>query len=77
MVVDKGFSLPDMAWQFHGLRSSNLTFMTSPFSGFDTIDDQSVVVVDQDKAKALYSAVAHDQVASYLTQASATPSPGG
>jgi LCP family protein required for cell wall assembly len=77
MVVDKGLSLPDMAWQFHGLRSSNLTFMTSPFSGFDTIDDQSVVVVDQDKAKALYSAVAHDQVASYLTQASATPSPGG
>jgi LCP family protein required for cell wall assembly len=77
MVVDKGLSLPDMAWQFHGLRSSNLTFMTSPFSGFDTIDDQSVVVVDQDKAKALYSAVAHDQVATYLTQASATPSPGG
>jgi len=77
MVVDKDLSLPDMAWQFHGLRSSDLTFLTSPFSGFDTIDGQSVVVVDQTKAKALYSAVANDQVASYLAQASATPSPGG
>jgi len=77
MVVDKDLSLPDMAWQFHGLRSSDLTFLTSPFSGFDTIDGQSVVVVDQNKAKALYSAVANDQVASYLAQASATPKPGG
>src|SRR5262249_49507467 len=66
MVVDKSLSLADMAWQFHGLRSSDLTFLTSPFSGFDTIDDESVVIVDQDKANALYRAVAHDQVASYL-----------
>jgi LCP family protein required for cell wall assembly len=77
VVVDKGMSLPDMALQFHGLHSSDVTFLTSPFSGFDTIDDQSVVVVDKDKAAALYSAVAHDQVASYLTKASASPSPGG
>jgi LCP family protein required for cell wall assembly len=77
MVVDKGLSLPDMAWQFHSLRSSDLTFLTSPFSGFDDIDGQSVVVADKEKAAALYSAVAHDQVASYLTKASASPSPGG
>ena len=62
VTVDKDLSLPDMALQFHGLRSKDLTFMTSPFSGFDTIDGQSVVVADKDKAAALYSAVANDQV---------------
>ena len=77
VTVDKNFSLPDMALQFHSLRSKDLTFMTSPFSGFDTIDGQSVVVADKDQAAALYSAVAHDQVASYLAKASASPSPGG
>jgi hypothetical protein len=66
-----------MAVQFRGLRSSDLTFMTSPFSGFDTIDGQSVVVVDKDKAAALYTAVANDQMSGYLGNASASPTPGG
>jgi LCP family protein required for cell wall assembly len=77
IVVDKDLSLPDMALQFHGLHSSDMTFLTSPYSGFDDIDGQSVVVADKERAAALYSAVAHDQVASYLTKASASPSPGG
>jgi LCP family protein required for cell wall assembly len=77
VIVDKDLSLPSMALQFRGLRSSDLTFLTSPFSGFDTIDGESVVVADKDKAAALYGAVANDQVGSYLANASASPRPGG
>jgi LCP family protein required for cell wall assembly len=77
VTVDKDLSLPSLALQFRGLRSSDLTFLTSPFSGFDTIDGQSVVVADKDKATALYTAVANDQVAAYLGNASASPTPGG
>ncbi|GIH13115.1 hypothetical protein Raf01_12870 [Rugosimonospora africana] len=76
MTVDKDFSLADMAWQFHGLRSSDLTFMTSPYSGFGTRDGQSVVLADHDKASALYDAVAKDTVASYLASTSSSPTPG-
>jgi hypothetical protein len=77
MIVDKDLSLPSMALQFRGLRGSDLTFMTSPFSGFDTIDGQSVVVADKAKAAALYTAVANDQMAAYLGRGSASPTPGG
>lgn len=76
VVVDKDLSLTSLAVQFRNIRSDDLTFLTSPFSGFDTIDGQSVVVVDQDRAAALYDAVAKDQIARYLAAASATPGPG-
>ncbi len=75
MTVDKGFSVKDMALEFHGLRSSDLTFMTSPFSGFGQEGDQSVVLSDRTKALALYDAVAHDTVAQYLKPSTA-PSNG-
>jgi LCP family protein required for cell wall assembly len=78
LTVDKDFSLTDMAWEFHGLRSSDLTFLTSPFSGFGDRGGQSVVLADHDKAVALYDAVAKDRVAEYLAaQGSPSPSPGG
>ena len=79
MTVDKDFSLSDMALEFRDLRGKDLTFMTSPFSGFDTIDGQSVVLSDKPKAAALYEAVVGDKVAQYLAGASpsASPSAGG
>jgi LCP family protein required for cell wall assembly len=76
MTVDKDFSLKDMALEFHNLRGNDLTFMTSPFSGFGQVGDQSVVLSDKPKAAALYDAVVHDKVAQYLASASAAPSPG-
>jgi LCP family protein required for cell wall assembly len=76
MTVDKAFSLTDMALQFHGLRSSDLAFMTSPYSGFGERDGQSVVLADHDKASALYDAMAKDTMADYLGAASASPTPG-
>jgi LCP family protein required for cell wall assembly len=63
VTVDRDFPLVGLAWDFHSLGSKNLTFMTSPYSGFDTIDGQSVVIADKTKALALYDAVAHDRLA--------------
>jgi LCP family protein required for cell wall assembly len=74
VTVDKDFSLTDMALEFHNLRGNDLTFMTSPFSGFDTVDGQSVVLSDRPKAAALYEAVVKDTVAQYLAAASPSPS---
>ncbi len=74
MTVDKDFSLTDMALEFHNLRGNDLTFLTSPFSGFDEIDGQSVVLSDRPRAAALYEAVVTDKVAQYLASTSPSPS---
>lgn len=68
MTVDQDFSLFDMAWQFKGLRSSDMVFITSPHLGSDTINGESVVVSDRQKALGLFDAVAKDTVAAWLTQ---------
>jgi LCP family protein required for cell wall assembly len=78
ITVDKDMSVIDLALQFRGLRSSDLTFMTSPYSGTQTINGESVVVSNKTKATALYQAVAEDTVAAWLTaNATASPSTGG
>jgi LCP family protein required for cell wall assembly len=79
MTVDKDFSLADMALEFRSLRGKDLTFMTNPFTGFDEIDGQSVVIPDKNKGAALYDAVVRDRVAQYLAAASpaASPTAGG
>jgi LCP family protein required for cell wall assembly len=66
VVVDKGFDLGSMALQFRNLRSSDMTFLTSPTSGTGTEGGQSVVLADKAKAAELYKAVAGDTVARYL-----------
>ena len=68
MTVDQDFSLFDMAWQFKGLRSSDMVFVTSPHLGSDTINGESVVVSDREKALGLFDAVAKDTVAAWLAQ---------
>jgi LCP family protein required for cell wall assembly len=75
VTVDKDFSLVDMALQFRNLRGDNLKFLTSPNQGSDTIDGQSVVVSDREKASALYKAMVDDQMASWV-QANAPSSTG-
>ncbi|BEL10717.1 LCP family protein [Actinoplanes sichuanensis] len=66
VTVDETFSLTDMAVQFRNLRGENLTFITSPNKGSETIDGQSVVVADREKALALYKAVAEDKMTEWL-----------
>ncbi len=68
MVVDKDFSLVDSAIAFRNLRSSDITFMTSPNLGSDTRNGESVVVSDKATAASLYDAVRQDRVADWLKQ---------
>ena len=74
VTVDNSFSLPDMALQFRSLRSDNLTFITSPNLGGQTIGGQSVVVSDKPKALALYKAVAADKMDEWLASNQPKPS---
>ncbi|WP_326550790.1 LCP family protein [Micromonospora sp. NBC_01813] len=75
VTVDEGFSLIDMALEFRKLRGENLQFLTSPHNGSDTINGESVVVSDREKALTMYQAMANDQMTAWV-QANVTPSPG-
>ncbi|MGS2617277.1 LCP family protein [Micromonospora sp. LZ34] len=66
VTVDQGFSLMDMAVQFRNLRGQNLTFVTSPHVGSQTINGESVVVSDREKALAMYRAMAGDTMADWV-----------
>jgi LCP family protein required for cell wall assembly len=74
VTVDNSFSLTDMAVQFRHLRSSNLTFITSPNLGGQTIGGQSVVVADKPKALALYQAITADKMAEWMAAHLTKPS---
>jgi LCP family protein required for cell wall assembly len=74
VTVDQGFSLTDMAVQFRNLRGENLTFLTSPTRGTETIAGQSVVVSDRERALALYEAVAADKMSEWMAANQAKPS---
>ncbi|MET8305743.1 LCP family protein [Micromonospora sp. NPDC005173] len=65
-TVDEGFSVTDMALQFRNLRGQNLTFVTSPNSGSETINGESVVVSDREKALAMYRAMSSDTMADWV-----------
>nr|WP_296066878.1 LCP family protein [uncultured Actinoplanes sp.] len=66
VTVDEKFSLTDTALEFKSIRGDNLTFITSPNKGSDTIAGQSVVVSDKEKAIALYRAVADDKMGDWM-----------
>ncbi|GIF11442.1 LCP family protein [Actinoplanes teichomyceticus] len=66
VTVDQDFSLKDMVLQFRSLRGDNLTFLTSPNKGSETISGQSVVVSDREKALALYQAMAADRMDEWM-----------
>ena len=61
--VDDDLNLISMASQLRHLRSGNLHFYTSPSKGTGRIGDQSVVLPDKTKAKALFDAVRKDDTA--------------
>jgi LCP family protein required for cell wall assembly len=74
VTVDNDFSLTDMAVQFRNLRGNNLTFITSPNKGSETIAGQSVVVADRDKALALYQAISADKMTEWMSANGPKPS---
>ncbi|GAA2636180.1 hypothetical protein Adu01nite_67640 [Paractinoplanes durhamensis] len=67
VTVDNDFSLTDAAVEFRDIRGDNLTFITSPNKGSETISGQSVVVSDREKALALYQAVAGDKMTEWMS----------
>jgi LCP family protein required for cell wall assembly len=66
VTADQDFSLVDMALQFRSLRGDNLTFITSPNLGSQTVNGESVVVSDREKAIALYEAVVADKMTEWM-----------
>ncbi|MFI7574372.1 LCP family protein [Micromonospora sp. NPDC049497] len=77
VTVDEGFSLVDMALQFRNLRGENLTFVTSPHNGSQTINGESVVVSDREKALGMYKAMAADTMTDWVKANQKTDSAGG
>lgn len=74
VTVDNDFSLTDMAVQFRNLRSSDITFLTSPNLGSATIGGQSVVTQDHPKEEALYKAISADKMSEWMAANKVTPS---
>jgi LCP family protein required for cell wall assembly len=66
VTVDESFSLVDMGLKFRKLRGDELQFLTNPNIGSDTIDGESVVVSDREKALAMYQAMAGDRMAEWI-----------
>ena len=77
MTVDQDFSLIDLGWQFHSLRSSDLTFLVSPNLGSGTVGDQSVVLSDKKNALPFYSAMTNDTLGQWVAQHGSGEGPGG
>ncbi len=67
VTVDNGFDLGTTAFALRGLRSSAMTFLTSPNKGVETIDGESVVLPDPQGAAELYSSFSSDTVERYLS----------
>ncbi|KIQ63984.1 lytR family regulatory protein [Kitasatospora griseola] len=60
--------LYDLAWSLRAVRPDGVHFMNAPFGGFDSIDGQSVVLMDDGAAGVLWDAMRTDRMDDYLTQ---------
>jgi len=71
LTVDSEFSNGDirsLALSLRSLSEKNVTFLTVPQARYDTIDGQSVVIIDDVQTKALFQAVANDDVDGYIDE---------
>ncbi|MEV7182387.1 LCP family protein [Kitasatospora sp. NPDC093679] len=64
--------LYELAWSLRGLRPDGVRFMNAPFGGFDSVDGQSVVLLDRAAATTLWEAVRNDRMDQYLAEHSTT-----
>ncbi|MFJ1758470.1 LCP family protein [Kitasatospora sp. NPDC088134] len=60
--------LYDLAWSLRAVRPDGVHFMNAPFGGFDTVDGQSVVLMDNGAAGVLWDAMRTDRMDDYLAQ---------
>jgi LCP family protein required for cell wall assembly len=72
LTVDNGFSVSDMrseAFSMRNLRSSDIAFVTAPFTGFGTAPNGgSIDIVDVPGMQALGDALQNDQMSTYTDQ---------
>lgn len=67
--VDDGLSnsgLFDLVWSLRDLRTSDVRFLNAPVAGLDMIDGQSVVLLDEARARPLWKALREDDMAGYF-----------
>jgi LCP family protein required for cell wall assembly len=67
LTADHDLSVFDLALELRHLRSSDMTFLTSPSKGTGMEGSQSVVYADPQKATELYAAVNSDRVGAWLS----------
>jgi LCP family protein required for cell wall assembly len=72
MTVDSDFSAGEMrglAREMSSLRGNDVTYLTAPVAGYDDIDGVgSVVLLEKRESKALWRALAEDDMQSYLDE---------
>jgi LCP family protein required for cell wall assembly len=71
LTIDSSFSNGDvrnLAWSLRNLRPKDITFLTAPMSRFEDTDVGSVIVPDLTRTRELFSDVATDDLADYVTK---------
>ncbi|MFC7221032.1 LCP family protein [Streptomyces polyrhachis] len=61
-------ALRDLMWDMRGVRTRHMVFMNAPVAGFDTIDRQSVVVLDRGAMQPLWEAMRNDTMDVYTAK---------
>jgi LCP family protein required for cell wall assembly len=59
--------LRGLVWNMRGVRSSDMVFMNAPVAGFDMIQKQSVVLLDDNGTSELWEAMRNDTMADYVS----------
>ena len=58
--------LRGLVWDMRKVRSNDMVFMNAPVAGFDTIQKQSVVLLDENGTSELWEAMRNDTMAHYV-----------
>jgi LCP family protein required for cell wall assembly len=58
--------LRSLVWSMRGVRAKDMAFMNAPVAGFDTIDKQSVVLLDANASSGLWEAMRNDTMAHWM-----------
>ncbi|NJC82543.1 LytR family transcriptional regulator [Planosporangium mesophilum] len=76
LTVDHDFSLTGAALRLRNLRGTDLTFLVSPNLGPAMVGEESVMMPDKARARALFEAVAKDRVGEWLIRDAASDRSG-
>jgi len=79
LTVDEDFDpaeMRDLALSLRGLRGDDVEYLTTPFAGYGTVGGQSIVRLDRVESEALFEAVKHDDIKSYLRKFGGDRLPG-